>query len=105
MLRSHHHLRGFTQTSLLCEWMLVYPVGYVDVGFEGNCDCRCGILYASMLGGAYQQPWSLHPPSVQILCTVNKAEFILLLYSSACNFAHLSAKKGDRGSTVVKVLC
>ena len=36
MLRSHHHLRGFIQTSLLCEWMLVYPVGYIGVGFEGN---------------------------------------------------------------------
>ena len=21
-------------------------LGYVDVGFEGNCDCRYGILYA-----------------------------------------------------------
>ena len=36
MLRSHHHLRGFIQTSFLCEWMLVYPVGYIGVGFEGN---------------------------------------------------------------------
>jgi len=35
MLRSYHHLRGFNQTSLLCEWMLVYPVGYVGVGLEG----------------------------------------------------------------------
>ena len=34
-------------------WMLVYPVGYVGVGFEGNCDCRYGILYAPMLGGGY----------------------------------------------------
>ena len=45
MLRSHHHLRGFIKTSSLCEWMLVYPVGYVGVGFEGNCDYMYGILY------------------------------------------------------------
>ena len=24
--------------------------GWVGVGLGGNCDCRCGILYASMLG-------------------------------------------------------
>jgi len=26
--------------------------GWVDVGLGGNCDCRCGILYAHMLGVA-----------------------------------------------------
>jgi len=25
--------------------------GWVGVGLGGNCDCRCGILYAAMLGG------------------------------------------------------
>jgi len=25
--------------------------GWVGVGLGGNCDCRCGILYASMLLG------------------------------------------------------
>jgi len=25
--------------------------GWVGVGFGGNCDCRCGILYAPMMGG------------------------------------------------------
>ena len=25
--------------------------GWVVVGLGGNCDCRCGILYAPMLGG------------------------------------------------------
>ena len=25
-------------------------LGYVGVGFEGNCDCRYGILYVPMLG-------------------------------------------------------
>ena len=25
--------------------------GQVGVGLGGNCDCRCGILYAPMLGG------------------------------------------------------
>jgi len=24
--------------------------GWVGVGLEGNCDCRCGILYAPILG-------------------------------------------------------
>ena len=28
-------------------------LGYVGVGFEGNCDCRYGILYAPMLRGGY----------------------------------------------------
>jgi len=26
--------------------------GCVGVGLEGTCDCRCGILYAPMLGGS-----------------------------------------------------
>ena len=26
------------------------PFGYLDVGLGGNCDCRCGILYAPVLG-------------------------------------------------------
>jgi len=25
--------------------------GWVGVVLEGNCDCRCGVLYAPMLGG------------------------------------------------------
>jgi len=25
--------------------------GWVGVGLGGNCDCRCGIIYAPMLGG------------------------------------------------------
>jgi len=25
--------------------------GWVGVGLGGNCDCRCGILYAPVLGG------------------------------------------------------
>ena len=25
--------------------------GWVGVGLGGNCDCRCGILYAPTLGG------------------------------------------------------
>ena len=27
--------------------------GWVGVELGGNCDCRCGILYASMLGGDF----------------------------------------------------
>jgi len=27
--------------------------GWVGVGLGGNCDCRCGILYAPMLGGGF----------------------------------------------------
>jgi len=27
--------------------------GRVGVGLGGNCDCRCGILYAPMLGGGF----------------------------------------------------
>jgi hypothetical protein len=27
-----------------------FRLGCVGVGFGGNCDCRCGILYAPMLG-------------------------------------------------------
>jgi len=46
--------------------------GWVGVGLGGNCDCRCGILYARMLGrgvvyaglvsltsSAYPSPYSL----------------------------------------------
>ena len=28
-------------------------LGYVGVGFGGNCDCKYGILYAPMLGTGY----------------------------------------------------
>jgi len=33
--------------------------GWVGVGFGGNCDCRCGILYAPMLegGGWFLRDW------------------------------------------------
>ena len=51
MLRSHHHLRGFIQTSLLCEWMLVYPVGYVGVGFEWKLWLQVWYLVCSYVGG------------------------------------------------------
>ena len=30
-----------------------FQLGYVGVGFGGNCDCRYGILYAPMLGGGF----------------------------------------------------
>ena len=66
MLRSHHHLRGFVKLSLmgclLCEWiyrqMGLDPFGWLGVGFGGNCDCRCGILYAPLLGrGWFLRDW------------------------------------------------
>ena len=53
MLRSHHHLRGFIQTSLLCEWMLVYPVGYIGVGFEGNWTVGTVSCMLLCWGGGY----------------------------------------------------
>ena len=53
MLRSHHYLRGFVKLVL---WDVCcvngcgsFRLGYVGVGFGGNCDCRYGILYAPML--------------------------------------------------------
>ena len=30
-----------------------FRLGYVGVGFGGNCDCRYGILYAPILGGGF----------------------------------------------------
>ena len=33
---------------------------WIGVGLGGNCDCRCGILYASMLGVVVAQ---LLPPT------------------------------------------
>jgi hypothetical protein len=30
-----------------------FRLGYLGVGFGGNCDCRYGILYAPMLGGGF----------------------------------------------------
>ena len=54
MLRSRHHLRGFVKLVL---WDVCcvngcgsFRLGYVGVGFGGNCDCRYGILYAPKLG-------------------------------------------------------
>ena len=55
MLRSHHHLRGFVKLVLWDVYCVngrgSFRLGCVGVGFGGNCDCRCGILYAPMLGG------------------------------------------------------
>ena len=55
MLRSHHHLRGFVKLVLwdVCcvNGCVSFRLGYVGVGFGGNCDCMYGILYAPMLGG------------------------------------------------------
>ena len=51
MLRSHHHLRGFIKLVYCVNGCWSSRLGYVGVGFEGNCDCRYGILYAPMLGG------------------------------------------------------
>jgi len=34
--------------------------GWVDVGLGGNCDCRCGILYASVLGRGGRGLWESH---------------------------------------------
>jgi len=36
--------------------------GWVGVGLGGNCDCRCGILYAPMLGGGFAGLVSLISP-------------------------------------------
>ena len=35
------------------------PVGKLSVGLGGNCNCRCGILYAPMLegGGRFSRDW------------------------------------------------
>ena len=55
MLRSHHHLRGFIKLVLWDVYCVngcwSSRLGYVGLGFEGNCDSRYGILYAPMLGG------------------------------------------------------
>ena len=51
MLRSHHHLRGFVKLLLWDVYFMngcgSFRLGYVGVGFGGNCDCRYGILYAA----------------------------------------------------------
>ena len=54
MLISHHRLRGFVKLVLWDVYCVngygSFRLGYVGVGFGGNCDCRYGILYAPMLG-------------------------------------------------------
>jgi len=68
MLRSHlhYHLRAFVKLSSvgcllrewICRWLGVDPFGWLGVGLGGNCDCRCGILYAPMSGrGWFSQIW------------------------------------------------
>ena len=58
MLRSHHHLRGFIKLVLWDVYCVngfgSFRLGYVGVGFGGNCDCRYGILYA---GGWFLRVW------------------------------------------------
>ena len=61
MLRSHHHLRGFVKLVLRNVYCVngcgSSRLGYVGIGFEGNCDCGYGILYAPMLGGGFCGFW------------------------------------------------
>ena len=58
MLRSHHHLRGFDKLVLWDVYCVngcgSYRLGYVGIGFGGNCDCRYGISYA---GGWFLWVW------------------------------------------------
>ena len=60
MLRSHHHLRGFDKLVLWDVYCVngcgSYRLGYVGIGFGGNCDCRYGISYA---GGWFLWVWLL----------------------------------------------
>ena len=55
MLTSHHHLRGFIKLVLWDVYCVngcgSSRLGYVGIGFEGNCDRRYGILYAPIWGG------------------------------------------------------
>ena len=52
MLRSHHHLRGFVKLVLWDVYCVngcgSFRLGYVGVGFGGNCDCVLGILYKTL---------------------------------------------------------
>ena len=57
MLRSHHHLRGFVKLDLWDIYCVngygSFRLGYVGVGFGGNCDCRYGIY----VGGWFLWVW------------------------------------------------
>jgi hypothetical protein len=76
MLRSHHHLRGFVKL----VWWDVYCVngygsfqlGYVGVGFGGNCECRYGISY---VGGGF--------------CGFGYSGFFSLFFGVSCSRQHI----------------
>ena len=74
MLISHHRLRGFVKLVLWDVYCVngygSFRLGYVGVGFGGNCDCRYGILYAPMLGGG----WGLRVWLLVILCTLSEVK-------------------------------
>ena len=43
--------------------------GWVGVGLGGNCDCRCGILYAAVLFfGTFCSRWGGWSASRSLLC-------------------------------------
>ena len=80
MLRSHNHLRGFVKLVL---WDVCcvngygsFRLGYVGVGFGGNCDCRYGILYAPMLGAGFWFLGSRFHQSSEILASA----FVCVLF-------------------------
>ena len=54
MLRSHYHLRGFVKLVLWDVYRVngcgSLRLGYVRVGFGGNCDCRYGSCMLLCLG-------------------------------------------------------
>ena len=58
MLRSRDHLRGFVKLVLWDVYCVngcgSFLLGYVGVGFGGNCDCKYGISY---VGGWFLWVW------------------------------------------------
>ena len=71
MLRSHHHLRGFIKLVLWDVYCVngcgSSRLGYVGIGFEGNCDCRYGICMLLCWGVVLQVILASSPYSSELL--------------------------------------
>ena len=58
--------------------------GWVGVGLEGNCDCRCGILYATMRTFCSRQGFGLPPGFCCVRVCVGLAHLVFYGRENKC---------------------
>jgi len=70
--------------------------GWVGVGLGGNCDCRCGILYAPMLGWVVSLTSSSYPSPYS-------SELFVYTQQHTMGIAHLRISSSNVNSRNIEV--